>query len=99
MALCLVRHAGRDERLCDHATTVQRQSREEEVVEAAVVLQRSKCLAQGCLMAANGPCVVCGKPCGWGVANGQYINRFRTTFPVGGERQFIHQDCLPKGAA
>ena len=46
-------------------------------------------------MAANGPCVKCGKPCGWGVVGPGGRSDFKTTFPVDGERQFIHKACLP----
>lgn len=50
-------------------------------------------------MAANGPCVVCGKPCGWGVAMSGHRMDFYTTFPVDGQRQFMHKACKkPDGA-
>lgn len=47
-------------------------------------------------MGANGQCIKCGKPCGWGVAMSGARMDFKTTFPVNGERQFVHTACLPK---
>lgn len=48
------------------------------------------------MMAANGPCIVCGKPCGWGVSGYGARNDFKTTWPEAGERQFVHTACLPQ---
>lgn len=43
-----------------------------------------------------GPCVECGKPAGWGAAKVGHRMDFRTTFPVDGVREYIHEACYQK---